>query len=183
MAITHGVAGVGKSHVSLRLVEELGAIRVRSDVERKRLFGAQPADQQGRLDSGIYQAGASQATYQRLYELASLGLRAGYPVVLDAAFLKRAQRDGARQVAEDHGVPFLLLDCQAPEGVLEQRLARRLRDGGDPSDATLEVMHAQQASREPLAEDELARQRVIDTHDGVGLEQAIAELRQRLPGL
>jgi hypothetical protein len=44
-------------------------------------------------------------------------------------------------------------------------------------------MHAQQSSREPLAEDELSRQRVIDTHDGVGLEQAIAELRQRLPGL
>jgi aminoglycoside phosphotransferase family enzyme/predicted kinase len=183
MAITHGVAGVGKSHVSLRLVEELGAVRLRSDVERKRLFGTQPAEQQGQLSAGIYQASASQATYQRLNELASLALRAGYPAVLDAAFLKRDQRDGARRVAEDHGVPFLLLDCQAPEGVLEQRLAQRLRDGGDPSDATLEVMHAQQASQEPLAEDELARQRVINTHDGDGLEQALAELRQRLPGL
>ena len=56
-------------------------------------------------------------------------------------------------------------------------------EGGDPSDATLEVMHAQQASREPLAEDELSRQRVINTQDGSGLEQAIADLRQRLPGL
>lgn len=183
MAITHGVAGVGKSHVSLRLVEELGAIRLRSDVERKRLFGAQPAEQQGQLSAGIYQASASQATYQRLNELASLALRAGYPVVLDASFLKRAQRDAARQVAEDNGVPFLLLDCQAPEGVLEQRLTQRLREGNDPSDATLDVLHAQQASREPLAEDELARQRVVDTHAGSGLEQLVAELRQRMPGL
>lgn len=183
MAITHGVAGVGKSHVSLRLVEELGAIRLRSDVERKRLFGSQPTDQQGQLASGIYQASASQATYQRLADLASLALRAGYPVVLDATFLKRTQRDAARHVAEENGVPFLILDCQAPEPVLEQRLAQRQREGGDPSDATLEVMHAQQASRELLAEDELSRQRVINTQDGSGLEQAIADLRQRLPGL
>ena len=182
MAITHGVAGVGKSHVSLRLVEELGAIRVRSDVERKRLFGAQAAEQQG-LGQGIYQASASEATYQRLNELAGLALRAGYPVILDATFLKRAQRDAARQVAEDHGVPFLLLDCQAPDHVLEQRVTQRMREGRDPSDATLEVMHAQQASREPLSEDELSRQRVVDTYAGTGVDELISELRQRLPGL
>lgn len=182
MAITHGVAGVGKSHVSLRLVEELGAIRVRSDVERKRLFGAQAAEQQD-LGQGIYQSSASEATYQRLNELAGLALRAGYPVILDATFLKRAQRDAARQVAEDHGVPFLLLDCQAPDHVLEQRVTQRMREGRDPSDATLEVMHAQQASREPLSEDELSRQRVVDTYAGTGVDELISELRQRLPGL
>ncbi len=42
LAITHGVSAVGKSHVAMRLVEALGAIRLRSDVERKRLFGEQP---------------------------------------------------------------------------------------------------------------------------------------------
>lgn len=44
-------------------------------------------------------------------------------------------------------------------------------------------MHAQQASREPLSEDELSRQRVVDTYAGTGVDELISELRQRLPGL
>src|SRR5690606_22629203 len=88
LAITSGVSAVGKSQVALRLVEALGAIRLRSDVERKRLFGAQPEDARGSLDAGIYSAEASTATYQRLHQLAEGTLRAGFPVVLDAAYLK-----------------------------------------------------------------------------------------------
>ena len=61
MAITHGVSAVGKSHVAMRLVEALGAIRLRSDVERKRLFGEQTVAND--LQAGIYSADASAATY------------------------------------------------------------------------------------------------------------------------
>lgn len=183
MAITHGVSGVGKSHVSLRLVEELGAIRVRSDVERKRLFGSQPADQQGKLSDGIYQPSASQATYARLNEVAHLALQAGYPVVLDATFLKQHQRDAARKIAEAQGVPFLLLSCQAPDETLEQRLHTRQREGNDPSDATLDVLRTQLASREPLDQSELPSQHIIETQDGNSLERLIGELLQCMPGL
>ena len=183
LAITHGVSAVGKSHVALRLVEALGAVRLRSDVERKRLHGSQPQAQQGQLDTGIYSQQASDATYRHLHELATAALQAGFSVVIDAAYLKRAQRDAAWQVAEATGVPFLILDCQAPEAVIAQWLTQRQEEGVDPSDATMEVIHAQQASRESLGEVELTHSRRVDTQDAGSLDELVASIRQHLPGL
>ncbi|MHB1370811.1 MAG: bifunctional aminoglycoside phosphotransferase/ATP-binding protein, partial [Pseudomonadaceae bacterium] len=183
LAITHGVSAVGKSHVALRLVEALGTVRLRSDVERKRLHGLQTADQQGQLNAGIYSQDASDATYQRLHQLAEHALLAGFPVVIDATYLKQAQRGAAWQIAEATGVPFLILDCHAPDAVLDQWLAQRQAEGSDPSDATQEVIRAQQASRDPLSEQEQARSRRIDTHDAGSLDRLVEAIRQHLPGV
>ncbi|WP_068829608.1 bifunctional aminoglycoside phosphotransferase/ATP-binding protein [Pseudomonas sp. BMS12] len=183
LAITCGVSAVGKSHVALRLVEALGAIRLRSDVERKRLFGEQPEAEKGALRAGIYSAEATAATYQRLHQLAENALHAGFPVVLDAAYLKREQRSAAWQVAEQNGAPFLILDCQAPMDVIEAWLQQRQADGNDPSDATLEVIQAQQAGRDELDEDEAAHSRRVDTHQAASLDSLVERIRQRLPGI
>ncbi|MET1081348.1 MAG: bifunctional aminoglycoside phosphotransferase/ATP-binding protein [Pseudomonas sp.] len=183
LAITHGVSAVGKSHVAMRLVEALGAVRLRSDVERKRLFGEQPAGTQGHLNSGIYDPAASSSTYDRLHQLAETVLHAGFPVIIDATYLKQAQRQTAWQAAEHTGTPFLILDCQAPNEVIAGWLEQRQNDGRDPSDATLEVIQAQQASREPLNEDELLHSKRVDTHDSASLDSLVARIRTRLPGL
>ena len=183
LAITHGVSAVGKSQVALRLVEALGMVRLRSDVERKRLHGAQPSAAEGELHGGIYSAEAGEATYRRLHELAETALNAGFSAVIDATYLKHEQRQAAWQVAESTGVPFLIIDCQAPEAVVEQWLAQRQAEGTDPSDATLEVVRAQQASREPLSDAEQLLTRHIDTHDATSLDTLVAAIRQRLPGI
>ena len=183
LSITCGVSAVGKSHVALRLVEALGAIRLRSDVERKRLFGEQTEADEGALRAGIYSADATAATYQRLHQLADAALQAGFPVVLDAAYLKREQRAAAWQVAEQNGAPFLILDCQAPMEVIAAWLQQRQAEGSDPSDATLEVIEAQQAGREELSADEQAHSRRVETHQAASLDSLIERVRQRLPGL
>ncbi len=183
LAITHGVSAVGKSHVAMRLVEALGAIRLRSDVERKRLFGEQQNAASGQIGQGIYSAQAGTATYQRLHQLAQDALHAGFPVVIDATYLKWPQRQAAWKVAEDAGVPFLILDCQAPEAVIAGWLAQRQAQGQDPSDATLEVIQAQQAGREALSTEEQAHSKRVDTHDSASLDSLIERIRQRLPGL
>jgi aminoglycoside phosphotransferase family enzyme/predicted kinase len=183
LAITSGVSAVGKSQVALRLVEALGAIRLRSDVERKRLFGEQPEAARGALNGGIYSSEASAATYRRLHQLAESALHAGFAVVLDAAYLKREQRTAAWQVAEQNGAPFLILDCQAPQEVIAAWLQQRQAEGRDPSDATLDVIQAQQASRDELSADEQAHSRRIDTHQAASLDGLIDSIRQRLPGL
>ena len=183
LAITHGVSAVGKSHVAMRLVEALGAIRLRSDVERKRLFGEQNSADQDQLGAGIYNQDASAATYQRLHQLADAALHAGFPVVIDATYLKQAQRQAAGQVAEDTGVPFLILDCHAPDAVIASWLALRQDRAQDPSDATMDVIKAQQASREALSQDELVLSTRVDTHESASLDSLIARIRQHLPGL
>ncbi|WP_335946013.1 bifunctional aminoglycoside phosphotransferase/ATP-binding protein [Pseudomonas sp. G166] len=181
LAITHGVSAVGKSHVAMRLVEALGAIRLRSDVERKRLFGEQqvPNDPQ----AGIYSSDASNTTYARLHEIADVILRAGFPVVVDATYLKRDQRDAAAKVAEATGAPFLILDCNAPQAVIEARLAQRQADQKDPSDANLAVIAAQQANREALTPAEILCSKRVQTNESGTLDIVVAQIRQRLPGL
>ena len=183
LAITHGVSAVGKSHVAMRLVEALGAIRLRSDVERKRVFGEQNSQVAGQLQSGIYSADASQATYERLHKLAAIILRAGFPAVIDATYLKQAQRQAAADVASDTGVPFLILDCNAPDAVIASWLAQRQADQTDPSDATLEVIAAQQASREPLSSEEKLQSKRVETNESASLDDLVKQIRQRLPGL
>ncbi|MNO85092.1 hypothetical protein D3C76_764520 [compost metagenome] len=181
MAITHGVSAVGKSHVAMRLVEALGAIRLRSDVERKRLFGEQTVAND--LQAGIYSADASAATYQRLHDIAAVILHAGFPVVVDATYLKHAQRDSAAKVAEATGAPFLILDCNAPQAVIESWLALRQVDKKDPSDATLAVIEAQQASREALTPAEILCSKRVQTNESGTLDTVVEQIRQRLPGL
>ncbi|MCU1731566.1 MULTISPECIES: AAA family ATPase [unclassified Pseudomonas] len=183
LAITHGVSAVGKSHVAMRLVEALGAIRLRSDVERKRVFGEQTSEAAGELQAGIYSSDASQATYERLHQLAALILRAGFPVVIDATYLKQAQRQAAAEVASATGVPFLILDCNAPDAVIASWLAQRQADQNDPSDATLEVVTAQQASREALSAEELLQSKRVETNESDSLDNLVKQIRQRLPGL
>ncbi|WP_341304820.1 AAA family ATPase [Pseudomonas sp. TMP25] len=183
LAITHGVSAVGKSHVAMRLVSALGAIRLRSDVERKRLYGEQQDVNIGKLSAGIYSQDASAATYQRLHQLAEAALRAGFPVVIDATYLKHTQRDAASQVAEACGAPFLILDCNAPDDVIASWLDQRQAVSTDPSDATMEVVRAQQASRESLSEDERLQSRRVETHQSASMDSLIASIRQRLPGL
>jgi predicted kinase len=153
--ITHGLSGSGKTVGSEYIVQRDGAIRFRSDIERKRHFGFaatyRPTAQQRKQ---WYSAAATNATYERLLRQARSALGAGYPIVVDAAFLKTAQRQRFRQLAESLGVRFAILDFQAKKSVLRQRIAARNASGSDASDADLDVLESQIASQEPLTADE-----------------------------
>lgn len=183
LAITHGISSVGKSHIAMRLVEALGALRFRSDYERKRIFGHQPTDNANVMGAGIYTPQASLATYQRLHGLAKQALQAGYSVVIDATYLKQEQRLDALQVAENEGVPFFILDCQAPDEVIAVWLKQRQKDGIDPSDATNDIIQIQQANREPLSDAEKVHRYLIETNEPATTDKLIQHLRQRVPGL
>ncbi len=156
LVITHGVTGSGKSVRAQALVESMEAIRVRSDVERKRMFGLDAKARSGSAPGdGLYTEDASRRTYARLAALARTIVSAGYTVILDAAFLKRGQRDLLRAVADELAVPFTIAECSAPLPVLRERVTRRLDAGHDPSEATLEILERQLAADEPLAPEEL----------------------------
>ena len=77
----------------------------------------------------------------------------------------------------------MILSCEAPDAVIEQWLTQRQAEGGDPSDATMAVIKAQQASREPLSESEQLLSRQIRTPEAGSLDNLVSVIRQRLPGL
>ncbi|GAB6042145.1 bifunctional aminoglycoside phosphotransferase/ATP-binding protein [Endothiovibrio diazotrophicus] len=160
IALTHGPSGGGKSHLSQALVERTGAIRLRSDVERKRLFGLAAEDSSdSAVNGGLYTAEATRKTYARLEELATTITAARYPVVIDATFLKGAERTRFRALAERLGLPFHLLDIQCDEALLRERVAGR---EGDASEADVAVLEMQLKSREPLSEEERAAALPVD---------------------
>jgi aminoglycoside phosphotransferase family enzyme/predicted kinase len=157
LILAHGLSGCGKTTLTQPLVEAFGAIRVRSDLERKRAHGVAPLASSGSgVGSGLYTAVINAATYRRLGELAQEALRAGFPAVVDAAFLKRAERDAFRAIAERLDVPFTILDFHAPLEVLRARITGRLARADDASEADLAVLEHQLRAREPLTPAEMA---------------------------
>jgi uncharacterized protein len=72
-------------------------------------------------------------------------------VILDAAFLLRAERARALALAQDMGVPFAILACEAPIHVLRERLLARR---GDASEADVKVLEQLLEVAEPLSESE-----------------------------
>jgi len=174
LCITHGLSGSGKSKVAGRVVDSYGMLRIRSDVERKRLHGLAASERSGSgIDTGIYNADATRDTYTRLAQISETALRAGFSVVVDAAFLKAWQRQMFAELATRLGLPFLILDIDVPLPTLRERLIRRSRRRNNVSEAGVEVLEKQLASREPLAGDELAvRHRV--TAEGSAIDTALA---------
>ena len=159
LIITHGVAGCGKSRASrLLLLRDPAAatLRLRSDVERKRLFGLLPNAASGSAtDSGIYSGKAGELTYERLRELTSTLLAAGWSVIVDAAFLERSRRDAFRALARQSGVDYFIIAPQAKPTQLRARIRGRLAKGRDASEATLTVLERQLARIEALGADEI----------------------------
>jgi hypothetical protein len=161
--ITHGVSGSGKTSATQSLLECIGAVRVRSDIERKRLHGlAALARSDSRPDAGIYAKEATAATYDRLRLLARGIAAAGYRVAVDATFLKKSERDRFRDLASALRLPFLILALDAPEETLRERVAQRFGRGSDASEANLTVLARQLATRERITPDE-ASAIIIDT--------------------
>lgn len=146
LIITHGLPGSGKTVFAQYVVEQMGAIRIRSDVERKRLHGLRAGE---RSRGDIYAAAATEQTYARLHELAREMLQAGYVVIVDAAFLQRAERWQFRRLARDLSVPFAVASLHAPAAVLRQRLDRRRHDASEADVGVLERLQAVQQSIAP----------------------------------
>ena len=158
LLITRGVSGSGKTVVTGGLLGPLHAIRIRSDVERKRLAGLAATEQsRSGLDAGLYTPSATQATYEHLAAMARAVLDAGFAAVVDATFLRREQRRMFAILAQLAEVPFLILDFEAPADVLRARVAERAAAGRDASEAGLDVLERQLQRREPLDDEELAR--------------------------
>ncbi|WP_018861435.1 bifunctional aminoglycoside phosphotransferase/ATP-binding protein [Thioalkalivibrio sp. ALJ3] len=162
LILMHGVSGSGKTVISTQIIEALGALRLRSDIERKRMG-----------DEVSYSEEARGQIYSHLRERADTLLALGHTVIVDATFLTRAHRTPFQKLATRHQAGFAVVACHASDRILHQRLEQRAAAAQDASDADYQVMQQQRPQQEwptgaegvvevapeqPLDTDALARQ-------------------------
>jgi aminoglycoside phosphotransferase family enzyme/predicted kinase len=180
IVLMHGFSGCGKSVLAAALAERLGAVRIRSDVERKRLHGLDAcAHSASAVGSGLYGGDATRETYARLAAVAQAIAAAGYPAIVDATFLRRGQRAVFADHARAIDVPAILIDVHAAPQVLRERVGARR---GDASEATLEVLDHQVATAEPLAPQEALQvvRCASDSEPGCMAEALVDPIRRLL---
>lgn len=149
--ITHGFSGSGKSWACKSLVETLGFIHVRSDIERKRLVNmpetARPTIEQV---PALYNQTMHQRTYAQLANIATIVLKAGYCVVVDATFLHYEDRQTFHRIANELAIPFKILHFTADSQQLKANILQRQQANNDASDADIKVLEQQIADYKPL---------------------------------
>ncbi len=172
LIIACGLSGSGKTTLTQPLLEQLPAIRIRSDVERKRLAGLQATERaSAEPGEGIYTQQNSERTYAYLLGLASQILDAGYNVIVDATFLQQNQRQTFRQLAEVKNVAFHILNFSAPTETLQQRIMQRSRQRTvDASDADLAVLQKQLQAIESFSTEEIPFVIEVDTETQIATD-------------
>lgn len=164
LVITQGLSGSGKTTITESLIPLTGAIRVRSDVERKRLAGLTPtASSHSGINEDLYGKFHTDRTYERLLTCARFIIKAGLPAVIDAAFLAVEQRQRFLLLARELDIPFKILACQASGEVLRERVTKRCQTGGDASEADHFVLENQFGKLEAFTKEEKDHVVAVDT--------------------
>ena len=169
MAITHGFSGSGKSTFSLMMVEQYGAIRIRSDRERMRMFGSTS-------ENSIYTADATKATYEHLLTLATSIHNSGYSVIVDATFLKQWQRELFLKQATKADISFYICTMECDRVLIQSRIEKRSQEGSDISEADLEILQKQLLSAEPLLRSEKEAAITIDCNSISAMNESVSRL-------
>lgn len=175
LVMTHGISGSGKTTHSQYLMDEYGLIRVRADVERKRLHGLTSTQSSAGVSGGIYSAEANHRVQDRLELLAKQVLQAGFPVLVDATHIRKAPRERMYRLAKEMRVPCLVLAFTAPPSVLRARAAQRTAQGVDASEADAAVVNKQLQACEALEDREREVAVTIDTSQTVDWETVLPQ--------
>ncbi len=147
IVLTVGLPGSGKSTEALRIARSERGVRIRSDVERKRIHSTNPT-------ADLYSAEMNRLTYEVMVAHARAASIGGLLPVLDASFLRQADRARVLRLAYELQVPLRILHLTAPLDVLESRIAARRSEGTDPSDANAGVLRQMATCLEPFTPEE-----------------------------
>ena len=164
LVVVSGLSGSGKSTVARELHRRTGFAHFNSDVIRKQLAGVPlTSRERARDDAGLYSSEHSARTYNRMLSLAAEELKAGRSAIVDATFLRRADRDAARAVAGASKVPVVFVECWCEPVATMRRLKARATEGNDPSDADEDIYRQQRAAYEVFASEEQPERIGVDT--------------------
>lgn len=177
LIVMHGYSGSGKTWLSQQLLTKLPAIRVRSDIERKRHYGLAETETSGAgVGTDIYEPRARSEVYEELADHAAISLRAGQNVIADASFLSRRDRRRFQDLAQSLDAGFVILDVQTEADELARRVQQRQRDASDASEADSRILKYQYEHAEALDARELQSAIVVTTDADVDVKQLAARI-------
>jgi len=175
-----GMTGSGKSTLAQAL--QVHATVISSDLVRKELAGIPPTEHRREVfESGIYSREFTERTYAEMMREAEKALESGDSVVLDATFARREYRLRAWELARMTGANFFLVECRAPEDVLQERLEEKLQDPLEISDARPDLFPQLRDAWEPPDELPFDMHLRVDTSQPLAV--ALAEIRHALPAI
>lgn len=174
LLLMHGVSGSGKSHLSQQLVDQTDTIRIRSDVERKRLY--RELSLKGEKVE-LYGPQMNALTFNLLLDTSEDLLRNGYSVIVDATAIRQRTRQSFIELTEKLNVPIRIIACDCEVKLIEARLNKRSSEGSDASDADIAVMRDQITHLQPLTEEEEALAIRINTDDDDAISRLLEQLR------
>ena len=165
---------------SLKTLRALPAVRIRSDIERKRLHGYGSTESSGSaIGKGLYTSAASIAVYKRLAEITTTLVESGHNTIIDASFLKLTERNRFRDLANRLGAKLLVIDTYASRAELVARLQAR---ESDASESDVNVLQHQLKFADPLTPAERTATISVDTEIPVRIEACVSQIRDRSGG-
>ncbi len=180
LIIMQGLSGTGKTTVSKEIAEQFDAIVLRTDVERKRMFGLSPLEDSSVAGVDIYTTAATEKTHSLIKQTANRLLEANISVVIDGASLKQAERTLFLTLANESNTPSIIVKCLTPRDVMRVRITKRQSSNVDASEAGVDLIEQQQQWEEPLTCDEKKKTIVIHTHKNDWKQQLQSALVSRL---
>lgn len=135
-----GLIASGKSTLAAAWANHIGASYYNSDIVRKDLAGLRPhASGHSSFNEGIYTPEFSRKTYDALLQLAEDALKATKPVVLDASYSNKEERQLLKKMASTFGVTPIFVHCLCPENEIQRRLQIRRKDLLSVSDGNWKI--------------------------------------------
>ncbi|WP_062263986.1 AAA family ATPase [Endozoicomonas arenosclerae] len=180
LVIMQGLSGSGKTTAGKQLVENSHCIMLRTDIERKRLFGLKPEASSHDAKLDIYTQEVTDKTYKQIQETAGFLLSQGIPVIIDGASLKTQERTLCCQPAEVLQLPYFIVKCMAPDDVLKSRISKRQSNNTDASEATADLIQKQHQWEEPLSDHEKTHTIVLNTAIENWREKLLSDLTDQL---
>lgn len=180
LIIMHGLTGSGKTWLSSRLMSTLPAVRIRSDIERKRMFELEETAESGSgIAQGIYTEAFNHELYRRIHHLAAKILQAGHDVIVDASYLSLSERQYARVTAADCTAGFSIIHAHGPLETLRNRIRDRARKGNEASEANLAVLDYQLETLDGLTHEEQRATVDWNVNENASVEDLCRRLRAR----
>ena len=137
-----GLSGTGKTVLAQALAPVVapppGAVVLRSDLVRKRMFGVEDTH---RLPPSAYTPEHAARIYATLVQYAGRVLAQGHSAIIDGVFAREDERDAIAALAQERNVPLNGLFLVADLATRQMRIGSRR---GDASDATQEVAALQE---------------------------------------